>query len=219
MSYYELDKVGKKEIRKRICERAYREIPNDNSKKMVNIGYGIGSGIIDLVSGREDVILQVESGSVGVDGFLSKGDPEEDAHIVDPGGSLLKLRKDGANFKSVSDSFALMHSGKIDYTFMGAFQVSSNGDLANYAASSTFIAGMGGAMSLAKSTKNVIICMIENDPDGKSKLVDKITLPPTGFKCVDLIITEKGVYKPLGDCFYMTERWNDCDNEYLSLLI
>lgn len=214
MNYYEMSKEDKNKARQAICDRAYFEIPNDGKDYIINLGFGIGMGIINSIQNdaarkEGEILLQGESCVIGMKEFLDEGDIRENIHHVDPAGApILVDQRFGARNTSLADAFAFINSKKIYATFLGALQVAANGDLANWAVSDKQRYGAGGAMALVKGAKRVIICMIEEDKNGVSKLVEECTLPLTGEQCVDLVITDKGVYRPEGKQFKVLERFN-----------
>lgn len=213
-NYYQLPKEEQKAIRQKICDRAYQEIPkNLDEPIVVNLGYGIPMGIINCIESDKDrkpgeILLQGETCVIGMAGFLEKGDPRIKHNHVDPAGNPILVSEYGARNISMADAFAFINSKKIYATFLGALQVAANGDLANWAVSEDQKYGAGGAMALVRGVRKVIICMVEENKYGESKLVKKCTIPLTGEKCVSLIITDKGVYKPMGDSFKVLEKFN-----------
>lgn len=214
-----------KVMRQRICDRAYKEIPKAGDRPIViNLGYGVAMGIINSITKnhRSDIILQGESCIIGMDEYI-----DEDAldytldnnyHHVDPAGLPVYVNKEyGCSTKSVADSFSFINSGKIFATFLGAYEVDSYGNLANWAVSYDHAAGAGGAMELCANAQNVYICMMENTKDGKSKLVEKTEMPITYPKCVVKVFTEKGVYEPNNGEWKKLEEWSDSVNDYVVL--
>lgn len=205
-NYYELEKSEQKKIRKAICEEGYNMI-KENGWEVINLGYGVPLGIANLIQPEDGILLQGESCVIGMGHYLEESD-NYDMHHVDPAGIPIEVDPSGSCQKTVADAFSFINSGRIEATFLGAFQVGSNGDLANWA-TPTMAAGAGGAMALVKGAKNVIICMIENDKNGNSKLVKECSLPLTGKKCVKYIITDKGVYKPNGESFLKIKEYQN----------
>lgn len=219
MNYYKMSKEEKYKIRQAICDRAYKEIPlakDGQGELVINLGWGIPLGIVNTLDKeeRDDILLQAESCAIGMGRYLEE-DEEYDMHMVDPAGLPFESHRNGCCTQTLADAFAFINSKKIHATFLGAFQVAANGDMANWdTGDSGMLAGPGGAMALVRGARNVIICMIEEDRNGVSKLMKRCTLPLTGEKCVNLIITDKGVYKPAGDHFDMIQRYDVESNQY-----
>ncbi len=211
-NYYELPKEEQKKIRASICKEGY-ELIKENGWHVINLGYGVPLGIVNFIQPDDKVLLQGESCVIGMGDYLSEND-YYDMHHVDPAGIPVMIDPDGATNKSVADAFAFINSGHLDATFLGAFQVAANGDLANWA-TPTMMAGAGGAMALVRGAKNVIICMIENDKHGNSKLVNRCTLPLTGHGVVKVIITDLGVYVPDGDTFKKVKSYDQSVRKYV----
>ena len=216
MNYYEMSEKDKSNMVQAICSRAYKEIPVDGKGKVINIGFGIASGMVNLIqeNDRKDILLQGESCVIGMGKLLDKGDRTIDMHHIDHAGTPIDINAKGAINNTLTDSFSFMLSKKIDATFLDAFQVSANGDLANWAIDDNNRVGAGGTMALCYGSKKVYICMIEENRYGVSKLVKRCNIPLTGRKCVNLIFTDKGVYKPMGEEFKVLESYNLGTGEY-----
>ena len=216
-NYYDMNKADRAAVRRAIALRAYQEIPAvTDGKLVVNVGWGIPLGIIDILaeSSRDDVLLQGESCAIGMGRYLG-ADDDYDMHHVDPAGTPYKPAIGGCHTKTLADAFAFINSKKLYATFLGAFQVAANGDFANWDSGDTGMkAGHGGACALANGAKKVIVCMVEHDRDGVSKLVRRCTLPLTGHRCVDLVITDCGVYRPVGDKFERIQVYNPETHKY-----
>lgn len=192
-------------MKQRIGKNAISLLPEEG---VVNIGYGIASSYLtpEIKDNYPKLLIQVESCVLGMTDF--NGDIP---HRVDPAGVMVNVSERASKSDTITDAFSLMNRGKIDQTYLGALQVDSYGNLANWAASENEKYGIGGAAELCANAKEVIILMIEDDKFGNSKLLEKCTMPLTYPACVSLIVTEKGFYKPAGA---QTElEWSSFDNE------
>lgn len=176
---------------------------------VVNLGYGIPSFfMIEPVASVAEV--QMESAVLGVldtEGTVTGHN--------DPGGQLVNLVPGGVVSKTVADSFSMINHGKIDMTVLGAYQVAENGDIANWALSSTDRAGIGGAVALTQNARSVMVTMIEHKRSGASKLVEELTLPATAQNVVDIVVTDQGVYAPTGTKFRRLEHFDEVTKEWI----
>lgn len=216
--YYEMSREEKQVVRQSICDRAYQEIPNDGDDHIINLGYGVAMDIINTIerNQRDDILLQGESCVIGMNGYLEEGDPRINMRHITPAGEPILVHPKGAKNLTVADSFAFINSGKLYATFLGAFEVSEDGDIANWAVSKEHAAGPGGAMALCRGAQNVFVCMIEENKFGESKLVSECSLPLTARGVVKKIFTDKGVYIPAGkgNGFQMIEKYNQDTQSY-----
>lgn len=175
--------------RNRIAKRAAREITNGMT---VNLGIGIPSFVPNHLSDEMTVMFHAENGIIGIGPSPKKG--QEDMNLCNAGGLPVTVVK-GASYVDSATAFGMIRKGKIDVTILGALQVSANGDLANWIVPGKKVPGMGGAMELAQKTKKVVVVMMHTDKRGKSKIVEKCTLPLTSSRCVNMIITEMAVFE------------------------
>jgi 3-oxoacid CoA-transferase subunit B len=188
-----LDKFG-------IAQRIARELKDG---MYVNLGIGIPTLVANYVPEGMTIILQSENGLLGMGPFPYEG--EEDPDTINAGKQTITTLPGSSIFDSAM-SFGMIRAGKVDLTVLGAMEVSENGDIANWKVPGKMVKGMGGAMDLVASAKNIIVAMQHCDKAGNSKLLKKCTLPITGLGCVKKVVSDLGVFDVTERGFVLLER-------------
>lgn len=176
----------------------------------INLGIGIPTNIPNYIADNINVSFQSENGMLGMGPFPYEG--EEDPDLINAGKQTITELDESSYFDSAT-SFAMIRGSHIDLTILGALQVSTKGDLANWAVPGKMIKGMGGAMDLVANIKRVVVLMTHNAKDGSPKLVEGCTLPLTGVNVVDRIITDLGVFDVTEKGLELVKKHNDISFE------
>ena len=171
---------------KMIC-RAASEIKDGMT---VNLGIGLPTKVLDYLEPDLPVCLHSENGISGVG--PTRPNNKADRNLIDAGGAYVSTLPGTAFFDSAV-SFSLVRRGRLDLTILGAFQVSENGDLANWSIPGLFTPGPGGAIELAQKARRVVILTTHQDKRGRSKIVRECSLPMTAASCVDRVYTDMAV--------------------------
>jgi 3-oxoadipate CoA-transferase beta subunit len=203
----------KKLDRKQIAARVARDIPDGAT---VNLGIGLPTLVADYLPKDREIVLHSENGVLGIGPRPAPGAEDED--LINAGKEPVTMLKGGAFFHH-ADSFGMIRGRHLDYCVLGAFQVSAQGDLANWhTGGADAIPAVGGAMDLAVGAKHVLVMMEHLTKDGKSKIVERCSYPLTGARCVNRIYTDLAVIDVKADGLHVVETVDGLSFEELQRL-
>ena len=186
--------------KKQIAQRIAQELEHNT---YINLGIGIPTLVANYIPKGIDIEFQSENGVLGMGSFPYEG--EEDPDMINAGKQTITTVPGAVLFDSAI-SFAMIRGQHVHLTVLGAMEVSENGDIANWKIPGKMVKGMGGAMDLVASAENIIVAMMHTNRAGESKILKKCTLPITGVKCINKVVTNLAVLEVVEKGFRLLER-------------
>ncbi|MBY0314906.1 MAG: 3-oxoacid CoA-transferase subunit B [Bdellovibrionales bacterium] len=189
--------------KEQLAQRVAQEIEDGF---VVNLGIGIPTLVANYIPKHMSVMLQSENGLLGIGPFPKEN--EVDPDLINAGKQTVTAVP-GASYFSSSESFEMIRGGHVNLTVLGAMQVDAEGSIANWMVPGKMVKGMGGAMDLVAGARRVIVAMQHMDRSGDKKLLDKCTLPLTGINCIDMVVSDFGVFSIKDRKFILLEKAPD----------
>lgn len=193
--------------REQLAQRISKEIQDGF---IVNLGIGIPTLVANYIPKNVNVMLHSENGLLGMGPFPL--DKDVDADLINAGKQTVTAVP-GASFFSSAESFEMIRGGHVNLTVLGAMQVDVTRSIANWMVPGKMVKGMGGAMDLVAGAQRVVVAMQHIDRSGDKKLLDKCTLPITGVNCIDLVVSDFGVFSIKDKRFVLLEKAPDVSVE------
>lgn len=193
--------------REQLAQRISKEIQDGF---VVNLGIGIPTLVANYIPKDVNVMLHSENGLLGMGSFPLES--EVDADLINAGKQTVTAVP-GASFFSSAESFAMIRGGHVHLTVLGAMQVDVTRSIANWMVPGKMVKGMGGAMDLVAGAQRVVVAMQHVDRSGEKKLLERCTLPITGIQCIDLVVTDFGVFSIKNNKFVLLEKAEDVSVE------
>lgn len=193
--------------REQLAQRIAKEVQDGF---VVNLGIGIPTLVANYIPKNINVMLHSENGLLGMGPFPLETDV--DADLINAGKQTVTAVP-GASFFSSAESFAMIRGGHVNLTVLGAMQVDATGSIANWMVPGKMVKGMGGAMDLVAGAQRVVVAMQHVDRSGDKKLLERCTLPITGLNCIDLVVSDYGVFSIKNNRFTLLEKAKDVSVE------
>lgn len=195
--------------REQIAQRIAQEL---HTGAYINLGIGIPTLVANYLPEGVQVMMQSENGLLGMGPYPTESQVDPD--LINAGKETVTAIK-GAAFFSSAESFAMIRGGHVDLTVLGAFEVSQQGDIASWMIPGKLVKGMGGAMDLVPGARHIIVAMAHTSKSGESKLLPECTLPLTGIRCIQRVVTDLGYFAVRDGAFHLLEHAPDVSIDYI----